>query len=451
MANKKILYVVHCVDTEGPLNETLGATFGRLESIFGIKLAPTKENLIRLQKKEVDLAGKEEAVAKCFAPELLSYNTNWADVTRMLDDLLSDEFRKQDIDDFGNGWIYSWHCMDHIGYFDNPRHKDVGYGNVFRFYKSKLLESASEQDEINWHFHPLSLTRNSLNAATSYVNSYDVLTQILCRRVLDDNWFPVVNRPGFHSERPDSHAFLEQWIPFDYANQFYDEAQDQPDLAAGRFGDWSRSPKSWRGYHPSHDDYQEVGACRRMIFRCLNVGTRLRSLTLDHVREAFLEARSSGAAILSFADHDYRDMRPDVNHVRSMLREIKKEYPDVLLKYAGAEDAARSLMGYGEQLPPRLGLELINNKLMVEVIGGEIFGPQPFLAIKTNGGHYHHDNLDVIKPGRKWIYVFDDQTIPVNNVSRVGVGTAGRYGKSCVVTQDLANSPDLYCQIKEAQ
>lgn len=437
MADKKILYVVHCVDTEGPLSETLDATFERLESIFGIKLEPTRESLARLQKKEIDLAGKEEAVAKCFAPELLSYNANWADLTRMLDELLSDEFRKQDLDDFGNGWVYSWHCMDHLGYFDNPRHKDVGYGNVFRFYKSKLLESGSGQDEINWHFHPLSLTRNPLNAATSYVNSYDTLTQILCRRILDDNWFPVVNRPGFHAERPDSHAFLEQWIPFDYANQNYDEVQDQPDLAGGRFGDWRRAPKSWRGYYPSHDDYQVSGTCRRMIFRCLNVGTRLRTLTLDHVREAFLEARASGAAILSFADHDYRDMRPDVKQVRSMIGRIKKEYPDVLLKYAGAEDAARSLIGSSDLAPPGLKLELISNKLIVEVLGGEIFGPQPFLAIKTKEGRYYHDNLDFIEPRRKWAYVLDEQTVQVNNVSRIGVGTAGRFGKSCVVTMDL--------------
>ncbi len=284
MANKKILYVVHCVDTEGPLHETLVATFERLKSIFGITLAPTKENLSLLQNQKIDLGGQEAAVAKCFAPELLNYNRNWQDIEQMLDELLSSGFRRQYLDDFGNGWVYSWHCMDHIGYFDNPRHKDLGYGNIFRFYKSKLLESGSVQDELNWHFHPLSLTRNPTHAASSYINSYDVLIQILCRKILDDHWFPVVNRPGFHAERPDSHAFLEQWIPFDYANQVGDDQQDQPDVSAGRFGDWSRAPKSWRGYHPSHNDYQEIGECRRMIFRCLNVGTRLRSLSPDHVR-----------------------------------------------------------------------------------------------------------------------------------------------------------------------
>jgi hypothetical protein len=437
MDRNKILYVVHCVDTEGPLNETLNATFERLEAIFDIKMTPTLENLALLQRKEIKLGGREDAVARCFAPNLLKYNSNWSELEKMLDELLSSEFRDEYPDDFGNGWIYSWHCMDHIGYLDNPRHKDVGYGNIFRFYKSKLLESGSTKDELNWHFHPLSLTRNSIQAATSYVNSYDVLMQILCRRILDHNWFPVVNRPGFHAERPDSHLFMEQWIPFDYANQACEDLQDQPDVSSGRFGDWVRSPKTWRGYHPSHDDYQVEGGCRRLIFRCLNVGTRLRSLTKDHVREAFEEARTSGASILSFANHDYRDMRPDINVVRSMLRNAKVDFPDVSIKYAGGEEAARLLMGKGDELAPKIQMTLVANRMIVEVIQGEIFGPQPFLAIKTKEGHYFHDNLDVIKHRKKWVYTFDDQTINIANVEKIGVGSAGKYGLSSVVVLDL--------------
>lgn len=392
---------------------------------------------MNLQNKKIDLAGKEDAVAKCLAPELLKYNANWIDIDHMLDDLLSSSFRKKYPDDFNNGWVFSWHCMDHIGYLENPRHKDVGYGNIFRFYRSKLLGIGCAQDEINWHFHPLSLTKNPMHAATSYVNSYAVLIQILCRRILEDQWFPVVNRPGFHSERPDSHAFLEQWIPFDYANQACEEPQDQPDLLAGRFGDWTRAPKSWRGYHPNHDDYQAEGACRRMIFRCLNVGTRLRSLTQAHIREAFLEARASGSAILSFADHDYRDMRSDVNQVQTMLRNIKAEFPDVSIKYSGAEDAAVSLMDYSDKSAPKLGINLVGNRFFVEVLEGEIFGPQPFLAINTKEGRYYHDNFDVIEPRKKWVYVLDEQTVQVKNVSKIGVGTAGRFGKYFVNSINL--------------
>lgn len=428
MSEKKILYVVHCIDTEGPLNESIFATFERLKSIFNITITPTKENLNLLQKGEIDLNGKEAAVAQCFSPELLKYNRSWVDIDEMLSELLSTTFRQQQPDDFGEGWVYSWHCMDHVGVSENPRRKDLGYGNIFSHYKEKLLEFNCPQDELNWHFHPLSLTRNPLHAATSYLNSMDLLTQSLSRRVLEERWFPIVNRPGFHAERPDSHLFLEQWIPFDYANQSGAGDVSQPDLALGRFGAWDRSSISWRGYHPHHDDYQQKGQCRRRIFRCLNVGTRFRTLTENHVREAFSEANSDGAAILAFADHDYRDMRPDIDTVRQFLQIVRKDYPDVHIKYAGAEAAAIGLLGYEKETRLQLKIRLETNRIIVETLAGEVFGPQPYFAIKTKEGRYFHDNLDVIEPYRIWAYTLDDQTIPINQVEKLGVGSAGKYG-----------------------
>ncbi len=440
MAEGKVLYVVHCVDTEGPLDESLKASFDRLKSIFDIEIEPTEENLKKIQNCQLNLNGQEKAIAKCFSPELLKYNRNWVEIDEMLDELLSDSFRLKQTDDFGGGWIFSWHCMDHVGLSENPRRKDLGFGNIFSHYEEKLNNLNSDQDEINWHFHPLSLTRNPLHAATTYENNFDLIHQILCRRILDHNWFPVVNRPGFHAERPDSHLFLEQWLPFDYANQSGTNLANQPDLSFGRFGDWGRAPKTWRGYHPDHDDYQREGSCRRRIFRCLNVGTRFRALTEQHVHEAFSEADSSGAAILAFADHDYRDIRKDVDEVRKLLGVVKVGYPTVKIKYAGAEAAAIQLLGLQDKPQLELALSLDSNRIFVEVVSGEIFGPQPYLAIKIRTGQYFHDNFDVIEHRKKWTYVFDEQTIHRLNVSLVGVGCAGRFGGYCIQTLEPGNS-----------
>lgn len=437
MTKAGVLHVVHCIDTEGPLTETLEATFGRLCSTFGLQLAPNRETLIKLQSRELDLGGIEEAVARMAAPELLAYNTTWERIQGMLDDLLSDRFRRRMLDDAGNGWVYSWHCLDHVGLDDNPRRKDVGYGNVFRYYRGVLREAGSGQDELNWHFHPRSLTGNPLHTSTSYTNSYPILNEILCRRILEDTWFPVVNRPGFHTERPDSHAFLEQWIPFDYANQSHEGDEDQPDIGRGRFGDWRRAPRSWSGYHPSHDDYQEPGSCRRTIFRCLNVGTRLRTLRVDHLREAFSEARERGGAILAFADHDFRDIRPDVDAVRSMIEAVRPEFPEVALRFSGAEAAARDLLGVAAEPAPRLSLSLVEQRLEVRLERGRIFGPQPFLALKGREGRVFHDNLDVQEPGRLWTYTLDDQILPLSMLAGAGVGTAGRHGGFHVARMDF--------------
>ncbi|MBM3887441.1 hypothetical protein FJ364_05930 [Candidatus Dependentiae bacterium] len=430
---KPTLYVVHCIDTEGPLTETLEATFERIESVFGFRFQPTHETLCKLQRKEIDLGGQEVAVAKMIAPELLAYNSTWDSVYEMLKDAMSEQFRNRMIDDFGNGWAYSWHCIDHMYYQQNPRQKEVGYGKVFRFYRNILKEFNCHRDELNWHFHPVSLTKYSLHAATSYTNSYFILNEILCRRIMEDNWFPVVNRPGFHSERPDSHAFLEQWIPFDYANQVHEEEDNQPDCVGGRFGDWRRAPTTWRGYHPHHDDYQQRGSCRRIIFRCLNVGTRLRALNLSHVEQAFCEAQKYGKAILAFADHDYRDIRPDVNAVRSMLFNMRKKFPDVQIRFSGAEEAARELLEKVSEPAPQLSLELNRNLVFVRLKQGNIFGPQPFLVLKDQNDKLYHDNLDFQEPGCLWSYVLDEQTLPLEKVVSISVGCAGRYGKFSVV------------------
>ncbi|RZJ13936.1 MAG: hypothetical protein EOO54_19710, partial [Haliea sp.] len=231
-----VLHIVHCIDTEGPLQEPVQATFERLRSIFGLELAPTAENLARLQRREIALDGIENEVAQVVRPDLLSYNENWDAIAAMLEDAMSASFREEMRDDAGQGWVYSWHVMDHVGYASNPRLKALGYGTVFEFYRRALQRADCRDDELNWHFHPLFPDGDPLKAATSYTNTYPLLNQILCRRLVEHGWFPVTNRPGFHSERPDSHAFLEQWLPFDYANQAYEDESGQKDLRGGRFG-----------------------------------------------------------------------------------------------------------------------------------------------------------------------------------------------------------------------
>jgi hypothetical protein len=221
---------------------------------------------------------------------------------------------------------------------------------------------------------------------------------------------------------------MEQWIPFDYANQSHEDEIDQPDLAEGRFGDWRRAPTTWRGYHPAHDDYQKVGQCRRKIFRCLNVGTRTRTLYQHHVAQAFKEAESEGNAILAFANHDYRDIRPDVEEVRSMLEYTRHQFPNVKLCFSGAEEAARAIHIGKCEPAPELSLEIVGKKLIVRVVRGKIFGPQPFLAIMDKSGKVYHDNFDIQTPDKVWSYVFDDQTIGLELLKKIGVAVAGAHG-----------------------
>ena len=61
MKNQKgAVYIVHAVDTEGPLYEGLEIFFSRLNSMFGTNLSPSIKNLKKLTKGELDLNGRED-------------------------------------------------------------------------------------------------------------------------------------------------------------------------------------------------------------------------------------------------------------------------------------------------------------------------------------------------------------------------------------------------------
>lgn len=278
------LYVVHCVDTEGPLNETPCATFERLEYIFGIRLENNEDNYQKLKSGQIEGKTEEETIRiqNSFSGSILNYNKNWNDIDKMNDVIFSQEFRTRLLDDFQNPWKITWFCLDHVNFKENPREKSLGYSVVLNYYKKLVKDNRVFGDELQWHYHPKSISKNPVAAATSYLNSMQEIIEILSRKVIDDEWFPTTYRPGFHAERQDANLFLEQWFPFDFGNQRYDEELIQNDMQNARFGNWKRAPKSWRGYHPSSTHYDVQGNLNRLVFRCLNLGTRLRLLNESH-------------------------------------------------------------------------------------------------------------------------------------------------------------------------
>ena len=431
--NDNVVYVVHSIDTEGPLYESLDATFERLEKHFGITLDPSKTTLEQIQRAELDLGGVEKQVAKAFSPELLDYIDNYGKLERMLETIGSKAFRNEYPDSYGGGWIYNWHCVDHVGYDINPRKKDIGFHNIFDYY-SEFIRETDAPDNIHWHFHPT----HHRNISHLNVNTYlrdNKIFETIARRIIERDWFPSVNRAGYHTERPDSHWFLEQWMPFDLSNQSFNGEDEQIDLSGGRFGDWRRAPDDWSVYRPAHDDYQLPGSCRRYIARCLNVGTRMRCINENEVRKAFKHAKDTGAAIMGLTNHDSRDMAPDVNVVRELIKKVSPDFPNVNFKYCDVREAFNRCIFNSYSVPEK---NLLDGTLERTAIEGQLkltvearedtFGPQPFLAVETVGGEFHHDNFDFQEPFRKWTYIFDEHTFPIKTIRNIGVASNDEKG-----------------------
>lgn len=95
-------------------------------------------------------------MSKFLDPALQNYNDTWDKIEKMHERILSDEFRFANPDSFGNGWIYNWFCMDHVGYEYNPRHRDMGYHNIYDRYLEILDKYGRYKDDVQFHFHPMS-------------------------------------------------------------------------------------------------------------------------------------------------------------------------------------------------------------------------------------------------------------------------------------------------------
>ena len=130
-------------------------------------------------------------------------------------------------------------------------------------------------------------------------------------------------------------------------------------------------------------------------------------------------------------------MTSDVLNTMKLIKEVKKKYKDVKVKYSGAEEAATDLENKRKKTF-QFKLKIKLNRLIIEKKGeGKLFGSQPFLSIKSKKNQYFHDNLDIVKKDKIWSYVFDFQTINLNEVKSIGVGSAGRYGGFTVTKKDM--------------
>ena len=435
--------IVHVIDTEGPLYESLKAKFQRIQSVYNIKIPlkkQTTKTLKSIKEKKYPLKGKEDLVAHMLNNHLSNYNTNLSMIKRMNSRIFSKEFRKKNRDSFKKEWVFSWHCLDHVGYKTNPRRRILGYHKIYDFYKNQIKKYKNKSDKLFWHFHPMSTFKEAHRCATSYANSPEFY-QILCRKIIERNHFPACFRAGFQSERPDCNLLLEQWIPFDITNMSSDDSKNLEktiDFRNGRSGDWRRAPKDWIVYNPSYDDYQTPGNCNRYIGRALNVLNRVSSINQKEISKAFKMANKGKKALVGLASHDFRNLEYEVNYLREMILRTSKKFPKVKFRYLDTKCAFNQYL-WGNSVKKKIDLELkyINNKsdvpkIKIECVSGKVFGPQPFLAIKMKNKRFMHDNLDFDLKKNIWHYAFHSDTLNINQVDTIGVAANDKYGNTSV-------------------
>ena len=304
-------------------------------------------------------------------------------------------FRSQYPDSLGRGYVFTWFILDIVGYRDNPRRKAAGYHVVWDEYQRFLTNRGD--DGLGWHFHTVPVGGHALDYNPCWTNN-DYHERVLARRILQRRWFPTVFRAGGTIERNDLSLWLEQFIPFDFSSRSVAGGGGEP----GALSDWRGAPTDWSPYHPDFYDYRSPGSMRRWIFRTLDVDVPGRKLSEGEVERAFRQVRSGESAVLSFTDHDRRDLRPDIESLYKCIRSVASGYPEIIWEYANAGEAARRVSELPKTAAPRFTFEWRDGVLHVES-DQVLFGPQPFLALEEEGGIFYRDNLTV-ESATRWAY-----------------------------------------------
>jgi hypothetical protein len=134
-------------------------------------------------------------------------------------------------------------------------------------------------------------------------------------------------------------------------------------------------------------------------------------------------------------------MKSEVIRVRNMISKTAAKYSEVKFYYSDALQAMRDVLGLRTQ---EIGLDIDMTKAGINAMikinsQSDIFGPQPFLALKTKGGQYYWDNLD-FRGKNEWSYVFDNNTLDIKNVEKIGVASNNASGVVEVVVYDVDKS-----------
>lgn len=432
------LYIVFNIDTEGPATEPLKHVFWRVNSIYGLNLEATHQNLMLLQAG--DMPGLDEEVRlgimTMLSPDRLNYINNWEEMAEAVEGFFSDDYRNAFLDSYGYGYTYSFYIRDLVDYDYNPRRKPLGYHHIYDFY-SEQIDRLKSEDKLYWHFHAPGVVRHAYldGLNISHTNHH---VQVLARRVLDRFDFPACFRPGMDHVRPDHNMFLELWVPFDYSNQGADQTPEelsQKDNSPGRFGDWRRAPRDWSTYHPDFYDYQKPGAMRRTIARNLYTKSRFRGMTQEEMGKGFTRVAAGENTIMSFSCHDSRDMRKEVVHINDMLRKAADENKAISFRYVNAVDAMRLALGLQFEDAPVLEGHFNGDRFEI-CSDKKLWGPQPFFCFMTWDHRYFHDNLDFIGVN-EWCYTFDWQTIDKRALARIGVASNDSFGNTSVLVYDM--------------
>lgn len=159
-------------------------------------------------------------------------------------------------------------------------------------------------------------------------------------------------------------------------------------------------------------------------------------MTKDEIRRAFAKAADGEDVFVSYTNHDFRNMIQETEELCRDIQEVASDFEGSNFRWANAVQAFRRVLGLEHTPSPELSIDISESKMQLSVQSGDVWGPQPFLALKTLDGSYFHDNF-ILDGGNQWTYPFDKNSIEFHALETIGIGTNDKVGNTFVKTVDL--------------
>lgn len=319
-------------------------------------------------------------------PNGYAQSGTWAAVEAEVERATSAGFRSEQRDSAGRPLVLSWFVVDWMGEVGATRGLDIGPHKILDRYQPRIrhAQEAGYPDELHWHYHhvlPEGIDR--WNREWMKFPRYD---EILSRRLLDRGVWPSAYRAGNTWEDDDCSAWLERFFPFDLSNR-----APYRDLHY----DWSRAPSAWSLYHPDPRDFQRAGTQSRLVARSL--GVEEGAFSAEDVEQAFLAAASGADSYVSYYLHDYRPMVEQIAAAIDVVRRVNARFPEVGWHHSGAVAGLAELSGRVVPEPLELRGALRRrasggaSALEVHVECSRAIHGEPWLAIKRDGHYFRQD------------------------------------------------------------
>ena len=131
--------------------------------------------------------------------------------------------------------------------------------------------------------------------------------------------------------------------------------------------------------------------------RALNVLNRFANLTEKEVDKAFKKSiKEKKPVLLGVSGHDWRNLITEVDHIYNLIIKSSKKFNNAKFEFCTTSDGFRKTIWPNKKKFEKFNLKIKINKkpkndypnILIENNSSQIFGPQPFFAIKTKSRNF---------------------------------------------------------------